>query len=130
MKRIIYFTLSVLMLASCHESLGERAAREAREYTERNCPTPVINFSRTDSVVFDQESNNYIYYCSFVDRFDNENIIRANSKKIHDGLYQSLSTNTGLKAYIEAGFTFTYIVRSDSNPSKILYKDTIRISPR
>jgi hypothetical protein len=127
MKRFIYFAILALVFSSCHENLSERAEREAKEYTERNCPTPVINYSRTDSVCFDKKHNNYIYYCSFVDKFDNEKIINQNRSQIHEGLYHSISTNTGLKPYIEAGFSFTYIVRSDKQPSKILFKDTIKI---
>ena len=86
MKRFLCLSLLTLLFVSCHESLEERAEREAREYTERNCPTPVVNFSRTDSVRFDREARNYIYYCSFA-----------------------------------------YIVRSDKQPSKVLYRDTIKV---
>lgn len=130
MKRFIYFAILALILASCHENLKERAAREAREYTERNCPTPVINYCRTDSVTFNKENSNYIYYCSFVDKFDDENVINQNRSQIHDGLYQIISNNTGLKLYVEAGFSFTYIVRSDKEPLKILFKDTIKIEKK
>ena len=127
MKRFLCLSLLTLLFVSCHESLEERAEREAREYTERNCPTPVVNFSRTDSVRFDRETRNYIYYCSFVDRFDNENIVNENKDQIHKGLYNAISCDVGLKQYVEAGFSFTYIVRSDKQPSKVLYRDTIKV---
>ncbi len=130
MKRVIFIYLLALLFSACHESLADRAEREAREYTERNCPTPVVNFTRTDSVGFDRRTNTYSYYCSFVDAFDDENIISKNKRQIHDGLYEAISTNMGLKVYVEAGFSFKYIVRSDKNPSKILYKDTIKIVKR
>lgn len=130
MKRFLYLSLLTLLSVSCHESLEERAEREAREYTERNCPTPVVNFSRTDSVRFDRKTLNYIYYCSFVDMFDNENIVNGNRDQIHKGLYDAISCDVGLKQYIEAGFSFTYIVRSGKQPSKVLYRDTIKIKRR
>lgn len=130
MKRIIFMPLLALLFSACHETLADRAEREAREYTQRNCPTPVVNFTRTDSVGFDRKSNTYLYYCSFVDAFDDENVISKNRRQIHDGLYEAISTNMGLKVYVEAGFSFTYIVRSGKNPSKILYKDTIKITKR
>lgn len=50
---------------SCQETMEEKAARQAKEYTERYCPTPVVNYSRTDSIVFDRERKVYIYYISF-----------------------------------------------------------------
>lgn len=130
MKSIIFVPLLVLLFSACHESLADRAEREAKEYTERNCPTPVVNFTRTDSVAFDRKSNTYLYYCSFVDAFDNEKVINNNKRQIRDGLYDAISANMGLKVYVEAGFSFTYIVRSGKNPSKILYKDTIKIAKR
>jgi hypothetical protein len=130
MKRYINLALLSLVFASCHETLSDRAEREAREYTERNCPTPVINYTRTDSVGFDRKTNNYIYYCSFVDVFDDETVINENRNQIHQGLHQAISSNAGLKAYIDAGFSFTYVVRSGKQPSKVLYKDTIKIKRR
>lgn len=127
MKKICFFALFTMFLVSCHESLEDRAVREARDYTERCCPTPVINYSRTDSVTFDKATRNYTYYCSFVDAFDNAAIINQNRQAIHDGLVEAISTNTSMKTYIDAGFTFTYIVRSASHPETILYKDKIVI---
>lgn len=127
MKRFLYLSLLTFLFVSCHESLEERAEREAREYTERNCPTPVVNFSRTDSVRFDCKTLNYIYYCSFVDKFDDKNIVNENRGQIHKGLYNAISCDVGLKQYVEAGFSFTYIVRSDKQPSKVLYCDTIKV---
>ncbi len=119
--------LIAVFLTACHESLEQRAAREAREYTERNCPTPVINYSRTDSVKFEIDKRNYVYYCSFVDKYDDQDLIGNFRKDISAGLYDEISSNTGMKRYIDEGFTFTYIVRSDKNPSLILFQDTIRI---
>ncbi len=130
MKKIYYIIILITMLSACHEGLEKRAEREAREYTEKFCPTPIINYTRTDSVKFDTEKKNYIYYCSFHDAFDNENIVRKSKDKISEGLYESISTNTGMKVYIDAGFSFTYIVRSGSNPTKVLYTQTIKINQR
>lgn len=35
----VFALVGGLMMQSCHESLEERAARECKEYTERNCPS-------------------------------------------------------------------------------------------
>lgn len=54
MKKILFSTLVLLTFTACHhETIEERAAREAKEYTQKMCPTPVVNFTRTDSMVFD-----------------------------------------------------------------------------
>lgn len=125
MKNIIIATIFTCFLLSCHESLQERAAREAKEYTERCCPTPVINYTRTDSVKFDIESSTYTYFCSFVDMFDDEKVISENRKFLHDGLKDNITSNVALKPYVDAGFRFAYVVHSDKNPKQILFNDTI-----
>ncbi len=127
MKTILYFLFLVLFLTSCHESLEQRAAREAEEFTRRNCPTPVVNCSRTDSVKFDIDERNYIYYCSFVEQFDNARLVDSLHNDILAGLKREIQTNISLKPYTDAGFSFTYIVRSNSNPSAVLFEETIRI---
>ena len=96
--------LAVGGLSSCQESLEDKAARQAKEYTERYCPTPVVNYSRTDSIVFDKKRNVYIYYLSFCDLLDDPKIIEENRDKITDMLTQSVRESTGLKNFIEAGF--------------------------
>ena len=62
MKKILFGIMTLALMASCTESMENRAVREAREYTEKVCPTPYINDSRTDSAVFDKDSRTYIYY--------------------------------------------------------------------
>ena len=114
-----------IFLSSCQESLEDKAARQAREYTERYCPTPVINYSRTDSVVFDKKRNVYIYYLSFCDMLDDSEIIEENRDKIADMLTQSVRESTGLKNFIEAGFRFEYVCHSEKEPKKVLFKVNI-----
>jgi hypothetical protein len=114
-----------IFLSSCQESLEDKAARQAKEYTERYCPTPVINYSRTDSVVFDKKRNVYIYYLSFCDMLDDSEIIEENRDKITDMLTQSVRESTGLKNFIEAGFKFEYVCHSEKEPKKVLFKVNI-----
>ena len=114
-----------IFLSSCQESLEDKAARQAKEYTERYCPTPVINYSRTDSVVFDKKWNVYIYYLSFCDMLDDSEIIEENRDKITDMLTQSVRESTGLKNFIEAGFRFEYVCHSEKEPKKVLFKVNI-----
>lgn len=110
------------MLASCHESIEDRAAREAREYTEKFCPTPVSNFVRTDSTVFDKSTKTYYYYCSVVDKMDNAEIMRLNYNTLKSGLLKSTKENTDLHVYKKAGFSFAYVLHSGKNPSQVLFK--------
>ncbi len=121
----LFFAASSLVLVSCHENLEERAQREAREYTAKNCPTPWSGCTRTDSVVFDIATLTYTYYCSVNDKMDNAELIKAHSLDITNGLRADVNQNTSLKAYKEAGFNFAYVLRSSKNPKQVLYSLTL-----
>lgn len=125
MNKVTFFCIfSAMMLSSCQESIENRAAKEAREYTEKYCPTPTVNYTRTDSVTFDRTTRTYHYYCTLSDRMDNRDIIDKNRKMLHDSLLQAIVESTHLQAYKEAGFNFTYTCRSAAHPRMVLYEDT------
>lgn len=126
MKKIIYSMMAIALVASCTESIEDKAAREAKEYTQKVCPTPYVNDGRTDSAVFDKTSRTYIYYMTLRGKADNAQAISDNQKKLHDLQKQSLDNNPGLKKYKEAHFTFRFIYHSASNPKKVLLDDTFK----
>ena len=107
MRRIYILLLGAVLFTACHESLEKRAQREAKEYTAKYCPSPVIN---------------YHYYCSFVDKMDDAAIIDKNRQLIDDMLLKSIIESTELKPFKEAGFTFAYTCHSDKNPQKVLFE--------
>ena len=74
MKKLIYTAVLVSLLASCTESLEDKATREAKEYTEKYCPTPYVNDSRTDSATFDKSTKTYVYYISLRNKADNKQL--------------------------------------------------------
>ena len=90
------------------------------------CPTPIVNFTRTDSMVFDKNTHTMIYFCTFTDKMDNEQIVNQNRKKLSDGLREALINDTGIKTYREAGIQFKYVVHSQNNPKKLLYQETFK----
>ena len=127
MQRIFIVATTVLALMSCHENLEDRCVREAKEYTEKYCPTPVVNSTRTDSVTFDKATKTYKYFCSFVDELDNPEIVKRNSQKLHSLLIKEIKDNTSIKKLKEANYNFAYIIHSSKNPNKVLYQQTIRV---
>ena len=126
MKKIIYAIATLALTASCTESIEDKAAREAKEYTEKVCPTPFVNNGRTDSTVFDKSTRTYIYYMTLRDKADNAQVIDANHKKLYNIQKQSLDNNTGLKKYKEAHFTFRFVYRSAKNPNQVLMDDVFK----
>ena len=127
MKKIIFCAFAALsLMAACTESLEDRAAREAKEYSEKVCPTPYVNDGRTDSTVFDKTTRTYTYYMTLRGKADNYQVINANKKKLYNIQKESLDNNPGLKKYKEAHFTFRFIYRSAKNPKQVLLDDTFK----
>lgn len=122
MKKLYAALMPLVILAACHESIEERAEREAREYTRKYCPTPVSNYVRTDSAVFDKSTKTYYYYCSVVDEMDNADIMKRKYNVLKSGLLKSIKENTDFHVYKKAGFSFAYVLHSGKNPSAVLFK--------
>ena len=126
MKKLIYTAVLVSLLASCTERLEDKAAREAKEYTEKYCPTPYVNDSRTDSATFDKSTKTYVYYISLRNKADNKQVIEANKNKLHKIQKEALDNNPGLKKYKEEHFTFRFVYHSAKNPKEILLDDVFK----
>ena len=101
MKKILFGIMTLALMASCTESMEDRAVREAREYTEKVCPTPYINDSRTDSAVFDKDSRTYIYYLSLRNKADNAEAIALNRNKLHNLQKQALDKKREIAVDVE-----------------------------
>lgn len=114
--------VSLLALPSCKRqmSLEEKVAEDAKEYNRKYCPTPVYNFSRTDSVAFNKATHTYTFYCTFVENADNIEVINAHKAEMIQSLQGTVRDSPALKQYIEAGIKFEYICRSEKDPSVIL----------
>ena len=78
MKKIILSWIAMTCMAACTESIEDKAAREAEEYTQKVCPTPYVNDARTDSASFDKTSRTYTYYVTLRGKIDNPLLIKAN----------------------------------------------------
>ena len=114
------------LLVSRTESLEDKAAREAKEYTRKYCPTPYVNDARTDSAAFDKTKKMYTYYISLRNKADNKKAIDANKDKLHKIQKEALDNNPGLKKYKEEHFTFRFVYHSAKNPKEVLLDDTFK----
>ena len=120
MKHLLYAGVLLLSLSACHKSLEDRAAQECKEYTEKKCPTPVVNDTRMDSMVFEPSSRTIHYYYSLVGNADNEQAVNSKKSELRKALRDALKADTGTKGYKDAGFNFRYTYRSSKSPSKVL----------
>ena len=124
MKKYLLFTVaSLALMCSCHhDTIEDRAEREAKEYTKKFCPTPYNNDVRTDSLSFDKSSKTFTYHCRLRGLIDNPKVIAENESKLKNAIRENITNDTGTKIYKDAGFSFIYIMRSDKDPNAILLK--------
>ena len=124
MKKYLLFAVASLeLMCSCHhDTIEDRAEREAKDYTEKYCPTPYTNDVRTDSLTFDKSSKTFTYYCRLRGLIDNPKVIAENETKLKTAIRENFSNDTGTKIYKDAKFNFIYILRSDNDPKTILLK--------
>ena len=128
MKRFLFILIMLSLFTGCHESLEKRAAREAREFTQKSCPTPVVDNVRTDSLAFEPQTRTLHYYYSLCNRADDPRIVSAKRKELHESLLQSVKNSPQIKAYKDAGFSFCYTYYSSGHPGKILFET--RFTPK
>ena len=66
----------------CQDSLEDKAAKECKEYTQKHCPTPMVNNTRMDSMAYEPQTRTIHYYYSIY----NEGDTQANADAHHDAL--------------------------------------------
>ena len=71
---------ALLGFCACHfESFDERCAREAREYTEKQCPRRMDQYTLMDSLTYDDHSRTLNYYYTLEGVLDNDTVMNAQS---------------------------------------------------
>lgn len=117
--KLAFFAISLMLFTACHKSLREHAVEEAQEYTRKFCPTPDNNHVRTDSAVFNIQTDEYIYYCTLTSPIDSREFVDFHRKEITQNLRLAIRQSIPLKRYKDAGFKFRYICRSAAQPNTI-----------
>ena len=125
MKKLLFFAIAAIALTSCQKSIDERAAQEAADYTLKCCPTHVYNYTRTDSLTFDKSTHTFVYHSTLSGPMDNDSIIAQKQSMIREALVKEVRQSTNLKVYKDAGMGFRYVLRSASNPKKVLFTTDI-----
>ena len=110
-----------LMTSACTESFADRCRREAKEYTERECPRLEHQFVIMDSMTYADEPHGFTYHYRLTGDFDNPELLTSSIlDAFTEQMKQSLRENITLKSYKERNFTFTYRYFSDSTDSLVL----------
>ena len=119
MKHLVILLLATIMLTACQESLEDRCAREAREYTEKKCPTLVIKDVTLDSLSFDKATHTMKYYYTLGGVLDDSAALKKHNLKA--ALLKELKNTTSMQQYKDAGYNFRYTYFSHKQPGKKLF---------
>ena len=117
MKKYWILAAICTLLVGCRESLEDRCAREAKEYTEKNCPTKIDNNITLDSMTFERDTHTLHYYYTLTGFADQDSVLEKVDAV--GALKEDLKNSTSLRVYKENKYRFAYTYRSGKDPKKI-----------
>ena len=123
-KKLFFVFAAVLLLSACQESLEQRCAREAKEYSKKNCPAPIAKGVTIDSMSFDVATHTLIYSYTLEGVIDDTATIRKNNPR--EQMLQQLKNATAMKPYRDAGYNFRYIYYSTKDKGQKLFEATFQ----
>lgn len=122
MRKLLGIIVGLLLLTACQETMEQRCAREAKEYSQKNCPAPVAKDVVIDSMSFDVATHTLTYAYTVSGVIDDTTFINKNNPR--EQLLRSLKNATAMKPYRDAGYRFRYVYFSTKNKGTKLYEAT------
>lgn len=105
----LFLLFSALAVMGCTESFEDRCRREAREFTERQCPRLVDKYIIIDSMTYVAEPAGFTYHYRVQGELDNPEILTEEALNVFtSSLLDQVRKDISLKPYKERGFHFTY----------------------
>ena len=127
MKGIVVTLMAgAMLLISCQESLEDRCAREAKEFTEKNCPRAVDKEIVLDSMTFEKATHTISYLYTLNGTLDDPQ--RIDSTHFRELLLMEVKNSTNLKLYKDEGYAFRYAYYSQKNNGTKFFEATFRES--
>jgi len=120
MKKIFVLAVTALSFAACQQSLEEKAAEEARLYTEKNCPAKIAENLISDSLTFEANSHTLHYYYTIIGASDTVGVM--NLEEARQQLLEALKNTTSMKAYKDEGYLFAYTYHSQKHPGTVIFE--------
>lgn len=125
-SRITHYVLVpaiCFLLVSCAESLEDRAYREAKEFTKKNCPAPITRELALDSIAFNKSSLTLTSYYSISPKAEIEEL---DIERTSNALLTELKNSTSYILYKNAGYNFRYIYYKCGKENKHLLDVTFK----
>ena len=111
--QMLCVAVAALVLTACTESFEDRCRREAREYTEKQCPRVLDSFVTIDSMAYIAEPQGFTYYYTVNDDGEmGELFTDAVKEEFLNQLRSNVRKDLSMKSYKEKGFILSYCYRS------------------
>ena len=112
----------VMLLVSCQEKRAQRFEREAREFTETNCPQQMDAMTCLDSMVYvpDEQGGELIQYYSLKLTSEQRAEMMNKLGEINDVNLRIVRNSIPFTKYREAGVSFTFIYHDATIGDKIV----------
>lgn len=114
--------MSILLFSSCQEKKADFFEREAREFTEKNCPQQLDAYTRLDSVVYvkdDAAGNLRLYYAITLNTDDERTELMNHLGELGEQNLKIVRNSIAYTKHKEAGVSFTYIYYDTQRGGKI-----------
>ena len=121
----ITIILLVMLLAftSCQEKKADFFERDAREYTEKNCPQVLDEYTMLDSVVYVKEQDGageLVQYYTLNLSVEARNELMKQLGELAEMNLTTIRNSIVLSKYKEEGVSFTYIYHDATTGEKIV----------
>jgi ADP-ribose pyrophosphatase YjhB (NUDIX family) len=112
--RFLWGLLATGLMSSCQfETFEERCQREAMEYTEKQCPRRMDDYTVMDSVTFDMAQRILTYHYTIEGDLDNDTVLTPQAiAHFQEILGEEVKNSVELKHQKEEGVTFRYTYHS------------------
>lgn len=115
-----------LLAVSCQESKEKRYAREAQEYTERNCPQPITSDGVVvlDSLCYsspggDTPNGMLTYHYSVNTDATGVALLLAQRDRLYNSLLNAIKNNVEMRKTKEDGLTIRHIYRTSNQAEPV-----------
>ena len=121
-KLTLSIVMGALMLlgSGCKETLDQRFEREARTFTEKNCPKDIDRYTTLDSTTYNPVTKTYAYVFTVKNELDMDSLYTDDVvDELRSTYLKDIRNSIQMKDMKDAGLTIEHIYRSQKT-GKIL----------
>lgn len=122
LKKPILILMAGILLYGCgRKSLEEQMEIEAREFTLKQCPKVLDEFTTLDSISFDRESHTSSYYYTIQGELDTpDSFLPSTQDYYRETMMQKVRSDLNLRKAKDAGISFAYHFLSEKTGQELL----------